>query len=122
MSQLILLLQGDAKAELCDYLVEKGIDLLIVGYSAANRFKKAFAGGSLSTHMMQHAQCPVVVIPLKSMSWEDQDTLGQLPEHRQSLGGESIKLYKRLITMLCATLSGSSIVNDVSPKVGSYKK
>ena len=82
----VLRLQGDAKAELCDYLGEQGIDLLIVGYSAANRFKKAFTGGSLSTHMMQHAHCPVVVLPLKSMSWEDQDTLSQIPELRSASG------------------------------------
>jgi len=62
-------MQGDAKADLCAYLLHEGIDLLIVGYSAANRFKKAFTGGSLSSYMMQSAQCPVVVIPLKSMSW-----------------------------------------------------
>ena len=57
------------------------MDLLIVGFSAANRFKKAFAGGSVSSHMLHHAACPVVVLPLKSMAWEEQDAV---PEMRHS--------------------------------------
>lgn len=92
-------MQGDAKAELCDYLGDQGIDLLIVGYSAANRFKKAFTGGSLSTHMMQHAHCPVVVLPLKSMSWEDQDTLSQIPELRASASGEPCSVVHQLFVL-----------------------
>ena len=73
--------QGDAKSELCDFLEAESVDLLIVGFSAANRFKKAFAGGSVSSHMLHHAACPVVVLPLKSMAWEEQDAV---PEMRHS--------------------------------------
>lgn len=62
------------------YLETHRIDLLIVGFSAAGRFRKALAGGSLSTYMLHHAACPLVVLPLKSMAWEDQDTLSSLPE------------------------------------------
>ena len=80
-------MQGDAKVELCEFLDENHIDLLIMGFSATNRIRKALTGGSLSSHMLHHAPCPIVVLPLKSMAWEDQDTLGNLPELRPSISG-----------------------------------
>ena len=68
-----------------EFLEQEAVDLLIVGFSASSRFRKALAGGSLSSHMLHHAPCPVVVLPLKSMAWEDADTLSSLPELRPSL-------------------------------------
>ena len=58
-----MLVQGDAKDDLCELADEWDADLLIVAASSAQGLRKTF-GTSTSTYLVHHAPCPTLVIPV----------------------------------------------------------
>ena len=55
------------RSAVCSYCEAEGIDLLIIGTRSTNYIKKTLSGGSVSGYLVDHAPCPCLVIPYKSM-------------------------------------------------------
>ena len=62
-------LQGDAKEQVMEYLEAESIDLLMVGSAVSSRLRKALGGGGgVGSHLVHHAACPVLVLPVHTSS------------------------------------------------------
>ncbi|KAK9815395.1 hypothetical protein WJX72_002984 [[Myrmecia] bisecta] len=68
-----VLLKGDLKDGICEWAAKESIDLLVISSPDSSRLRKAFSV-SISSHLQQHAPCPALVIPYKSMSWTEGST------------------------------------------------
>ena len=63
------MVQGDAKAQICDFCEEQSMDLLVVTSTVRGRFKKALSRtGGVSTQLVLEAPCPVLVLPTQASS------------------------------------------------------
>ena len=62
-------LQGDAKAQICEFCEDQSMDLLVVTSTVRGRFKKALSPmGGVSTQLVLEAPCPVLVLPTQASS------------------------------------------------------
>ena len=52
---------GDAGEALCRVAAERSVDLIVVGSRGQGLFRRALLG-SVSTHVVNHAPCPVMVV------------------------------------------------------------
>ena len=52
-----------------EYLETESIDLLMVGSAVSSRLRKALGGGGgVGSHLVHHAACPVLVLPVHTSS------------------------------------------------------
>ena len=51
---------GHAAKEICDFAKDNGVDLIVIGRRGKSQFKQLFLG-SVSTQVVAHASCPVLV-------------------------------------------------------------
>lgn len=51
---------GQPAREICAYAEENGVDLVVIGRRGSSQFKQLFLG-SVSTQVVTHASCPVLV-------------------------------------------------------------
>ena len=51
---------GHAAKEICEFAEESGVDLIVIGRRGNSQFKQLFLG-SVSSQVVAHAPCPVVV-------------------------------------------------------------
>ena len=52
-----------------EYLEAESIDLLMVGSAVSSRLRKALGGGGgVGSHLVHHAACPVLVLPVHTSS------------------------------------------------------
>ena len=62
-------LQGDAKAQICEFCEDQSMDLLVVTSTVRGRFKKALSPmGGVSSQLVLEAPCPVLVLPTQASS------------------------------------------------------
>ena len=61
MNVTLLLSQGDARKVVCDEVVTRKVDILVVGRRGMGAVKRLFLG-SLSKYLMEHAECHVLVV------------------------------------------------------------
>lgn len=62
-------LQGDAKAQICEFCDDQSMDLLVVTSTVRGRFKKALSPmGGVSSQLVLEAPCPVLVLPTQASS------------------------------------------------------
>lgn len=62
-------LQGDAKAQMCDFCEDNSVDLLVVTSTVRGRIKKALSPmGGVSSQLVLEAPCPVLVLPTQAAS------------------------------------------------------
>jgi nucleotide-binding universal stress UspA family protein len=61
--------QGDAATEICEVAAESGIRLIVLGAHGWGAFKRLLFG-SVSTHVMHEATCPVLVVRMSPAELE----------------------------------------------------
>lgn len=62
-------LQGDAKAQICEFCEDQSMDLLVVTSTVRGRIKKALSPlGGVSSQLVLEAPCPVLVLPTQASS------------------------------------------------------
>ena len=62
-------MQGDAKAQICEFCEDQSMDLLVVTSTVRGRFKKALSPmGGVSSQLVLEAPCPVLVLPTQASS------------------------------------------------------
>lgn len=65
----VMLLQGDPKAQICDFCDDNSMDLLVVTSTVRGRIKKALSPmGGVSSQLVLEAPCPVLVLPTQAAS------------------------------------------------------
>ena len=57
-----LLRTGDPGKEVCKEALESGVDNIIMGYRGLGAVKRAILG-SVATHVLHEAPCPVTIVP-----------------------------------------------------------
>lgn len=73
---LNVVLRGDLRAQLPAYVEREGVDLLIIGSHSANAYQTKLSGGTTSGFLMEHAGCPVMVVPHAALGSTDGDEHG----------------------------------------------
>lgn len=53
---------GDAGNEICEQAKEIGVDFIVMGYRGLGTVKRAILG-SVATHVLHEADCPVMIVP-----------------------------------------------------------
>ena len=62
-------MQGDAKAQICEFCENESMDLLVVTSTIRGRLKKALSlMGGVSSQLVLEAPCPVLVLPTQASS------------------------------------------------------
>ncbi|KAL6778349.1 hypothetical protein ACKKBG_A17860 [Auxenochlorella protothecoides x Auxenochlorella symbiontica] len=70
---LNVILKGERKSQLSQYLETEKIELLIIGARSSNALQKTLSGGSTSSHLIDNGACPVMVIPYVAMGITEED-------------------------------------------------
>mmetsp|Transcript_30702 Transcript_30702/g.70775 ORF Transcript_30702/g.70775 Transcript_30702/m.70775 type:complete len:99 (+) Transcript_30702:229-525(+) len=58
----VILVRGDPREALLEACLHHNVNLLVVGSRGLGTVRRALLG-SVSTHMVHHAHCPVLVVP-----------------------------------------------------------
>lgn len=66
-------LRGEAKAQLVKYVEDERVDLLVIGARSRNVVQTTLTGASISSHLIDHADCPVLVVPHAFLGIEEED-------------------------------------------------
>jgi len=53
---------GDAGNEICEQAKEIDVDFIVMGYRGLGTVKRAILG-SVATHVLHEADCPVMIVP-----------------------------------------------------------
>lgn len=67
-------LQGDSKSALASFCESEEVELLIIGSRSTGMIRKKFGGGGVSSHLIDNAPCPCLVVPYKYMGVDDGPT------------------------------------------------
>lgn len=67
-------LQGDPKSALAAFCESEEIELLIIGSRSGGKIRKRLSGGGVSSHLIDNASCPCLVVPYKVMGVDDGGT------------------------------------------------
>lgn len=72
--ELGVTLQGDPKSSITTFCESEGIELLIIGSRSGGKIRKRLSGGGVSSHLIDNAPCPCLVVPYKWMGVDDGGT------------------------------------------------
>ncbi|KAL4451801.1 hypothetical protein ABPG75_007463 [Micractinium tetrahymenae] len=75
--QLGVTLQGDAKSAISSFCESEEIELLIIGSRSGGKIRKRLSGGGVSSHLIDNASCPCLVVPYKWMGVDDGGTIDE---------------------------------------------
>ncbi|KAL4419509.1 hypothetical protein ABPG77_002295 [Micractinium sp. CCAP 211/92] len=69
--ELGVTLQGDPKSAIAAFCEREEIELLIIGSRSGGKIRKRLSGGGVSSHLIDNAPCPCLVVPYKWMGVDD---------------------------------------------------